>query len=284
MALPFPVISSRYLFAAVRSALNRFGFRGVGLLCILLTPLGLNAVDRPSPANKPALRALFLTGGGYHDYERLAPHLTNSLSQRVNVTFDVISSLDRLHDPKFADPYDVLVYDLCFDEAPNDVLDNALQATRKGKPTVMIHCSVHAFRKSPKIREWETCCGSRSKVHDAFGPFRVIKLDPASPITRSFPEDWKTPGDELYQTISIDPKSHQLLKVKSPQDGREHIVCWTYQFGEGRVFATTLGHDMKTSASPDYLRLLANGLLWACEKLDPDGKPSAGYSALDRKP
>src|SRR5207302_6188789 len=83
---------------------------------------------------------------------------------------------------------------------------------------------------------------------------------------------------ELYQMISIDPQSHPLLKAKSPQDSREHIVGWTYQFGRGRVFATTLGHDMKTAGSPDYLQLLANGLLWTCNKLGDDGKAVAGYA------
>ena len=92
------------------------------------------------------------------------------------------------------------------------------------------------------------------------------------------PNDWKTAGDELYQTISIDPKSQQLLKAKSPRDGREHVVCWTYQYGQGRVFATTLGHDMQTAGTPDYLRLLANGLLWTCNKLGEDGKAVAGYA------
>jgi type 1 glutamine amidotransferase len=123
----------------------------------------------------------------------------------------------------------------------------------------------------------------RSKVHDKYGPFTVVKLDDNSPITKLFPKDWKTSGDELYQTISIDPQSHPLLKAKSPQDGREHVVCWTYQFGQGRVFGTTLGHDMKTTSSPDYLHLVANGLLWACGKLEPDGKPATGYSSPQAK-
>jgi len=105
-----------------------------------------------------------------------------------------------------------------------------------------------------------------------------MKLDRDDPITRFFPDEWKTPGDELYQTISIEPQSHPLLKAKSPVDGREHVVGWTRTFGRGRVFATTLGHDMKTAGSPDYLQLLANGLLWACGKLGEDGKPLAGYT------
>src|ERR1041384_5055692 len=73
-------------------------------------------------------------------------------------------------------------------------------------------------------------------------------------------------GDHHYKTIEFIKGSHALLKAKSPKDGREHIVCWTHIYGKGRVFATTLGHDMKTAQSPDYLRLLANGILWTCDK------------------
>jgi type 1 glutamine amidotransferase len=187
--------------------------------------------------------------------------------------------LDSLVDSKFADEYDALFYNFCDEDAPPPVIEHALAATRNGKATVMMHCAIHALRNSPKIRDWETLCGMRSKVHDPYEPFTVTKLDPASPITRFFPDNWNTRGDELYQTISIEPVSHQLLKAKSPKDGREHIVCWTREFGTGRVFSTTLGHDMKTCSTPEYHRLLANGLLWACGKLQPDGTPAPGYAA-----
>lgn len=223
------------------------------------------------------LKVLFFTGGGYHDYAKLAPFLTHELEARVNVKFEVRFGLDSLQDAGFADKFDAVVYDHCDDEITDDRMDHALAVARSGKPTVLIHCAVHAFRKSPKIREWETCCGMRSKVHDPFGPFTVTRLDDRSPITKSFPAEFKTPGDELYQTIAIDPESHQLLKAVSPKDGRTHVVCWTYSFGQGRVFATTLGHDMKTASTPEYLRLLSNGLLWAAGKLGPDGEPAAGF-------
>ena len=226
----------------------------------------------------PPLKGLFLTGGGYHDYQKLAPHLTSNLSRMLNVQFTTAFDIHALTNADFADAYDLVVYDVCFDDAPEVVLKNAIEATRRGKPAVMIHCAVHAFRQSQQVHAWETCCGMRSKVHDPYGPFTVLKLDRDDPLTRFFPDEWKTPGDELYQTISIEPQSHPLLKAKSPVDGREHVVGWTRTFGRGRVFATTLGHDMKTAGSSDYLQLLANGLLWACGKLGEDGKPVAGYA------
>jgi type 1 glutamine amidotransferase len=247
------------------------------LLCLLAIGMS-NAAEKES-ASKAPLKVMLFAGGGYHDYDKLVPFLTNHLAELVNATFDSRVDMEALRNPKFADAYDAIIYDLCFDKADEELITSALQATRQGKPTVMIHCAVHAFRYTSKVSEWETCCGMRSKVHDRFGPFTVEKLDVASPITKFFPDGWKTPGDELYQTISIDPKSHQLLRAKSPQDGREHVVCWTAQYGQGRVFSTTLGHDMKTTSTPEYLRLVANGLLWACGKLDKDGMPAHGFGA-----
>jgi type 1 glutamine amidotransferase len=224
------------------------------------------------------LKALFLTGGGYHDYKNLTPFLTNSLGQRVNISFDVDFTMDRLTNKAFAKGYDVVVYDLCFDEADPAQLKNALDTIRKGKPAVMIHCSVHAFRKvKTMIREWENGVGMRSKVHDKFEPFQTVRMDPNSPILAGWPDIWRTGGDELYQTIEFLPNSHPLLSAKSPADGRVHIVCWTQTYGKGRVFATTLGHNMTTAEDPDYLGLLARGLLWSCHKLEPDGKAAGGY-------
>jgi uncharacterized protein len=262
---------------------SRRGFVVLLTRICALTLFAFSSLLNHAADNAPApLKVLFITGGGYHDYNKLAPHLTTELGALVNATFDVKFGLEVLHNPKFADAYDAVIYDVCDDEAPDDTLANALQTAKAGKPSVLIHCAVHAFRKSPKISDWEAFCGMRSKVHDPFGPFSVTKLDSASPITRAFPADWSTAGDELYQTISINPESHQLLKAKSPKDGREHIVCWTYQYGNGRVFATTLGHDMKTAATSDYLRLLANGLLWSCGKLEADGKAVAGYGRVPK--
>lgn len=235
-------------------------------VCLLLAFACIISISAEEKTAAKPLKALLFVGGGYHDYEKLAPHLTNRIGQLVPIQFDVKTNLEALKNKNFADGHDVVVYDICYDEIDSALMENSLNATRAGKPAVMIHCAVHAFRNSKQIGDWESFCGMRSKVHDPFQSFEVEKLDPKHPVTKDFPDGWKTPGDELYQTIEFLPGSKPLLKVKSPLDGREHIVCWVHTFGKGRVFATTLGHDMQTATSPDYIRLLANGILWACDR------------------
>jgi uncharacterized protein len=233
------------------------------ILLLLALSIQIGAAD----ANKP-IKVLLLTSGGYHDYKKLGPFLTNQLSKLVAANFEWRHGLEILSDANFAKDYDAVIFDVCDDEAPDGAIENAIRSTREGTPTVMIHCAVHAFRKSPKLAEWESCCGLRSKVHDPYASFSVKKVDQKSAIVKDFPNDWTTPGDELYQEISIDPKSRPLLRAKSAKDGREHVVCWTSQQGKGRVFATTLGHDMKTTETPEFLRLIANGLKWAGHQLE----------------
>lgn len=247
-------------------------------LALLAFPT-LTCAGRADASHAP-LKALFVTGGVYHDYDKLAPYLTAQLSALINVKFDVITSLNELANQHFGDRYDVIVYDLCLDDADPAALDHAIHAGFGGKPTVFIHCAVHSFRNSPKVHEWENYVGLRSKFHDKFGPFGTQKVGPANAITANFPGDWKTSGDELYQTIEVIAGTKPLLTAKSPVDGRVHVVSWTHNYGKARVFATTLGHDSETADSPAYVQLLANGLLWTCDELAADGSPKPGFAAM----
>src|SRR5687767_13936298 len=107
-------------------------------ILLLLSVLCISAADSPRPS-APALRTLFITGGGFHDYEKLAPYLTDQLSRRVNATFEVKFGLEVLRDPMFAEKFDAVIYDLCDEKAPEGYVENALRTVREGKPTVMIH-------------------------------------------------------------------------------------------------------------------------------------------------
>jgi hypothetical protein len=248
-------------------------------------------------AETAPIKALMLVGGCCHDYKTMPGVLTSKISELANVKFDIkfLTSAEEdaalLKDPHFADGYDVVVYDICFGEKWKDGdYDGALQIAKEGKPAVFIHCAMHTFRpprdqKDPTLKEreaiadakWHALVGMDTRVHDKYEPFAVEKADKNNPILKTFPDDWKTAGDEMYNTVKMMPTATPLLRAKSPQTGKVHTVAWVNQFGKARVFGTTLGHDMKTGGDPDYHKLLAHGLLWACDKLADDGTPVAGY-------
>jgi type 1 glutamine amidotransferase len=245
--------------------------------CIVLAiTFALGAVLASAGGDQPAkIKALLVTGGGYHDYKALNPVLTKKIGELAAVTFDVKYGVDTLKDPKFADGYDIVVYNFCFaGDSNKDVIENALKVTRDGKPTMLVHCAMHTFQSSD---EWTDCCGMRTRRHDPYRAFAIIKSDKTHPIVQTLPDTWPTPGDELYQTIKLGERSTALFKGKVEKGIEEHVVCWVSNYGKGKVFATTLGHDLKTVNLPEYHRLLANGLLWACDKLDKNGRPLPGY-------
>ena len=266
------------------------------LLTFCFSPMTAPArAEDPKPADsKPGakLKVLFISGGGWHDYSKLSPLLTTKISQLANIEFDIKQGSgdqsklpEILKDPKLGEGYDAIVYDICYhasnDGKPEDYT-NILDVTRNGKPAILLHCAMHCFRPD---KTWAEFAGMRTNHHEQFGPFAAHSVDPASPITLSWPADWKTKGDELYVTEEVYPDTKPLLIAPSPREKdakgepRQNVVAWTHTYGKGKVFGTTLGHDTTTSDDPAYLQLVANGILWACDKLDNDGKPVAGYAA-----
>lgn len=231
-------------------------------MLIILLGFGLHA-RAADPTTRP-LTAILVIGGEAHDFEKLAPIVREGIEKYSGAKITTRFGRDVLKDPRLADGYDALILDICYNGHDAAEYENLIRMVRGGKPTVAIHATLHTFQV---LDPWSEMLGMWSHVHDPYTAFTTTKLDPAHPITKSWPADWKTAGDELYNTDKMRPEAHPLLKVKSPRDGREHIVAWTNEIGEGRVFGTTLGHDEKTAANPDYQKLLASGLLWVCGKL-----------------
>ena len=282
----------------------KFSAASLADLVLLLCAAWAIAADKPAASSAPAssdaskakLKVLLFTGGGYHDYKALTPIVTDGIKKYANADIDVkwidkAEDLKLLADPKLGEGYDAIIYDICYAGSENntklpvgadkELIDNALRVTKEGKPTLMIHCSMHTFMADD---DWTECCGERTRVHDKYEPFTIEKVSHDHPIVKHFPDSWKTDGDELYRTIIFPDSSTALLQARSPQadqNGKVSVVAWVHTFGKGRVFGTTLGHDKKTVDQDVYLRLLADGLLWTCDKLDKDGNPMPGYGGKE---
>lgn len=227
-------------------------------------------------ADAPKLKGLWTTGGCCHDYKKHAPLLTEKIARYASAEFKIVEGVDVFKDKDYAKDYDLVVYDLCYaGEKNKDLIGNVTRTIREGKPALIVHCSLHTFRDID-WDDWREAMGLTSKVHDAFRAVTTKKVAD-HPTTKFWPADWKTPGEELYQNIKFWPSATALMTVYSPQSKKDHVVTWVNQYGKGKVFATTLGHNMLTVGQDEYQHLLANGVLWVCGKLDNEGRPLPGY-------
>lgn len=230
------------------------------------------------------IRALMVVGGCCHDYEAQKKIISEGISARANVTWTIVhEGTDRTHyvslytNANWAKGFDVVVHNECFGQATNVAFVEGIVRAHSegGVPGVMLHCSTHSYRFSSSD-EWRKLLGVSSYKHGAKHAFEIANLQPDHPVMKGFPEKWQNHPDELYQLTKTWPGFVALGKGVSAKEP-EQTVIWLNTYGKARVFGTTLGHANETMSDKVYLDLVTRGLLWACDKLDADGKPKAGY-------
>jgi uncharacterized protein len=218
--------------------------------------------DSRSAAPSRPIRALVL---GTPHAEVTPQMLAERIAQRINVLVEIRNDWQAvLRDPDFAKGYDVIAYCPCDTENRDMVLiNNALQTARNGKGTVLLHCALHTFRHVPA---WTELLGIRTITHDGYRELTIKKAPGDHPILKDLPESWPTAGDELYAHEYVVKGVTPLLTAHSVQTKSDHVVAWAHTYGQGRVFGTSLGHDLKTVDTVPYQDLLARGLAWAANR------------------
>ncbi len=269
---------------------------------LALALVGLFAASASAAAPKP-LRALLITGGCCHDYAKQKDILKKGLEARANVVVDQIHSDDKSTKPPlpiygnadYAKGYDIVIHDECSADIKDPaVIAGVLAPHRKGIPGMNLHCAMHCYRfgnigqpvkLSDANASWFEYLGLQSTGHGPQEPIAIRFTDKGHAVTKGL-ADWTTIKEELYNNIQIFPTAKVLASGKQTvkqKDGStkdvEAVVAWVNDFKGTRVFSTTVGHNNGTVEDARYLDLLARGLLWACGKLDDDGRPKAGYGA-----
>ena len=245
------------------------------------------ALPSDQAAPKP-IRALYVTGGGFHDFVAQEKILPPGVSKAVNITWTIDHTaekstemlIERHRNTDWAKQFDVVVYNMSFSFVVDVPWIERLAGAHRdsGVGAVILHGAVHSYRRS-ETKAWGELMGAFSLRHDSQRPLTVETMAPNNPIMRGVPPKWETINDELYELVQTWPTMTPLAQAFSVETKKNYPVIWTNTAGKARVFVMSLGHNNEMVANPIYLGLVTRGLLWTVDKLQDDGSPKAGYAA-----
>lgn len=188
--------------------------------------------------------------------------------------------------------YDAIIFANTTGDLPLPDKQAFLDWIKSGKGFVGIHSATDTFRGHKPLDAYVEMIGGEFKTHGPQVEVGAINQDKDSPACRHLPGTW-TVFDEIYQFNGFDrAKVHGLLTLdkhpnnKSPGD---YPVAWIKEYGQGRVFYTSLGHreDMwdpnwkddkgQRKNSPEiaeaYQQHLLGGIKWALGLEKGNAKP-----------
>ncbi|WP_105042325.1 ThuA domain-containing protein [Rubritalea profundi] len=256
---------------------SRRKFLKQSIASIALGGVGMPMFSQAEVASEKKIKALYVTGGGYHDFKEQKKILPEGVSKLINIEWTIWHH-DNAEKLKAAlsvkgweSPYDVIVYNICHArEKDAEYIKNLVNVHKDGgKPMVAIHCTMHSYhwgvnggKKSTNDKEWNKLLGAVSNSHGLKGPaIKVTALNTKHESFKPATIEWNTPKGELYTIHKIYPSATVLANGNNGRS--EQPVVWVNQYGKANVFATTIGHHNETMQTDEYLQMIADGIVWA---------------------
>jgi len=266
------------------------------LLSVVLASV---AVAAQAPRGIPVMLLDGESAGRYHDWPRVTAALEAMLAETGLFAVTVVTAPPAggdfsAFDPQFA-KYQAVVMNY---DAPDDRWPAALKTSFErymtgGGGLVAVHAADNAFAGWRAFNEMTGVGGWRARneqagpywfvrdgklasdpspgpagSHGRRTPFQVTVRDAAHPITRGLPPVWMHQGDELYARLR-GPGTNMTVLATAFSDpanngsGRDEPQLIALSYGKGRVFHTTMGHDIVALSSVDFVVTLQRGTEWA---------------------
>ncbi len=149
-----------------------------------------------------------------------------------------------------------------------------------GKGFLGVHSAVDTLYQWPEFGEM---IGGYFDQHPWHQEVRVKVEDRAFPVTRHFPPVFSV-NDEIYQfrnfsrdrvrvLMSLDNSSVDLNKKTVKRADKDFAVAWARQYGKGRVFYCSLGHEPAVWDRSDIQRMWLEAIRWSMGLAEGDATP-----------
>lgn len=228
------------------------------------------AVPDLPPLPAQGTKILIVTGIDYpgHKWKETAPVIKSLLQQDTRLAVGIVEDPEALASPNLKQWDVVLLHFQNWERpGPGQAARTNLQAfVANGGGLGSVHFACGAWHGEwPEFqniagRVWHGS-GPGKPQHDAYGKFTVEIADKDHPVTRGL-SDFET-FDELYTCLTGSAPIHLLAQARSKVDHQYHPQAFVRDYQKGRVFLTTLGHDVRAwTNSPAVGQLLRRGCAW----------------------
>ena len=237
------------------------------------------------------------SAGAYHDWRAITPLLKRDLEETGLFQVDIVTAPPSAggfpdFNPDFS-KYQVVVFNYDAPDWPATLKAAFEQYMRNGGGMVSVHAADNAF---PAWKGWNEMIGiggwrNRTEAagplwyyrdgklvsdstpghagsHGKRLPFQITARDPEHPIMKGLPPVWMHAGDELYATLRGPGDNMSVLatahsETSNSGTGHDEPILMVLNYGKGRIFHTTLGHDIPALNCVGFIATFQRGVEWA---------------------